>query len=59
MHEGLQIIMSRLMFNECLINGGGITSSIQNYIKFFLLVSNYNYLLKLYVLLITIVHSEH
>jgi hypothetical protein len=59
MHEGLQIIMSRLMFNECLINGGGITLSIQNYIEIFLLVSNYHYLLKLYVLLITIAHSKY
>jgi hypothetical protein len=42
-----------------LMNGGGITFSIQNCIEFVLLVSNYNYLLKLYVLLITIAYFKY
>jgi hypothetical protein len=40
------------------MNGGVITLSLQNFVEGFLLVSNYNCLLKVCALLVTISHSK-
>jgi hypothetical protein len=40
------------------MNDGVITLSLQNFVEGFSLVSNYNYVLKVYALLVTISHSK-
>jgi hypothetical protein len=59
MHERLQKIMLKLMFNEISNEWWGYYIIFQNFVEVLLFVSNYCCLLKVYILLVIIAHTKY